>query len=118
MPGPTATAGVVGRRCFGRRLEPPRQQSAAPLLPLSKEGTLPFSSNLAPRIGLKNTSEFCLTLPGSADVPSAFGAPAGGQEPAGCPRSQESNAKMEAIPCSYESTTDRRQGKLLQPSLC
>ena len=43
MPEPTATAGVVGGRCFVGGIEPPPQRRAAPLLPsLSKEGTLHF----------------------------------------------------------------------------
>ncbi len=57
MSGPTATAGVVGGRCFGRQIEPPRQWRAAPLLPsLSKEGTLAFHQTWSGLGDMKNSS--------------------------------------------------------------
>ena len=59
MPGPTATAGVVGVPCSSATdRTTPTAARGAPLFPsLSKEGTLPFfSSNVAPLGGMRFSS--------------------------------------------------------------
>ncbi len=71
MPGPTATAGVVGVGVRWREIEPPRQWSRSagvgwlpktPQSPLVQGGT-PLSLNVAPQSGKQNYSlDYCFSL--------------------------------------------------------